>query len=161
LLLTGPPDQRGLIHENDIKALQGWKAMLDREFKTNWAAHAKAAADSYRGKADAYAAQRVTDGDAATYWATDDDVTTGSIEVDLGEMQTVKYVLIQEYIQLGQRVKTFNVEVWQEDAWKKVADATTIGYKRILPIDPAQTNKVRINITASKACPLISNVEVY
>jgi alpha-L-fucosidase len=152
LLLNVPPDQRGLIHENDIEALQGWRAILDNEFETNLAANATAAASSHRGNADAYAAQMVTDGD---------DVTTGSIEIDLGEEQTVKYVLIQEYIQLGQRVKEFNVEVWQNDAWEKVADATTIGYKRILKIDPVQTNKVRINITASKACPVISNVEVY
>ena len=161
LLLNVPPDQRGLIHENDIEALQGWRAMLYSEFKSNLAAHATAAASSHRGSADAYAAQRVTDGDKETYWATDDVVTTGSIEIDLGEMQTVKYVLIQEYIQLGQRVKEFNVEVWQNDAWEKVADATTIGYKRILPINPIQTNKVRIHITASKASPVISNVEVY
>src|SRR5690606_2836064 len=80
LLLNVPPDQRGLIHENDAKALQGWRAMLDSVFKTNLAANAKATASSYRG--DAYAAQMVTDGGKETYWATDDDVTTGSIEVD-------------------------------------------------------------------------------
>lgn len=161
LLLNVPPDQRGLIHENDIQSLQGWRTLLDNAFKTNLAANAKAEASSHRGSADAYAVQMVTDGDAATYWATDDEVTTGSIEIDLGEMQMVKYILIQEYIQLGQRVKEFNVEVEQDDVWEKVADATTIGYKRILKIDPVQTSKVRINITASKACPVVSNVEVY
>ena len=159
LLLNVPPDRRGLIHENDIKALQGWRAMLDREFKTNLAAHAKAAASAERG--DAFSAQMVTDGNKETYWATDDAITTGSVEINLEEMQTVKYVLIQEYIQLGQRVKAFNVEIWQDDAWKKVAEATTIGYKRILSLAPTQTSKVRLNITASKACPVISNVEVY
>lgn len=161
LLLNVPPDQRGLIHENDVKALKEWRAMLDTEFKTNLAANAKAEAGSHRGDVDTYAANMVTDGDAETYWATDDNVTTGNIEIDLGGMQTVKYVLLQEYIQLGQRVKTFNVEVSQNDSWEKVADATTIGYKRILKIDPVETDKIRINITDAKACPVISNVEVY
>jgi len=35
------------------------------------------------------------------------------------------------------------------------------GYKRILRIDPVMTSKIRINISDSKACPLISNVEIY
>jgi alpha-L-fucosidase len=69
--------------------------------------------------------------------------------------------VLQEYIRLGQRVKSFTVEVWKDNNWTKVADGTTIGYKRILKIDPVITDKVRINITASKACPLISNVAIY
>gem|GEM_PF-5717795 len=35
------------------------------------------------------------------------------------------------------------------------------GYKRILRIDPVITSRIRINISDSKACPLISNVEIY
>lgn len=161
LLLNVPPDQRGLIHENDIKALQGWRKMLDQEFKTNLAAKAKATADSHRGNAKAYAAANVTDGNKDTYWATDDGVTTGSVEIDLGQVQPVKYVLLQEYIKLGQRVQAFGVEVWQDNAWQQVADETTIGYKRILKLNPVRTNRIRLNITAAKASPVISNVAVY
>jgi alpha-L-fucosidase len=69
--------------------------------------------------------------------------------------------LLQEYIKLGQRVKSFNVEVFSDDRWTKVAEGTTIGYKRILKLGPTTASKVRINITAAKACPLISNIEVY
>jgi alpha-L-fucosidase len=37
LLLNVPPDNRGLVHENDVKSLQAWREMLDREFNTNLA----------------------------------------------------------------------------------------------------------------------------
>ena len=161
LLLNVPPDKRGVVHENDVKALKEWRALLDSEFKTNLAAKAEVKADSYRGEADAYAAANVTDGNKDTYWATDDNVTTGSLEISLGKVQPVKYIVLQEYIKLGQRVKSFNVEVWKDNAWQKVAEATTIGYKRILKLDPIETDKVRVTITASKACPVISAVEVY
>lgn len=161
LLLNVPPDKRGLIHENDIQALKGWRELIDREFRNNFAAKAKAEVSSYRGESPAYAPVNLTDGNKETYWATDDDVTTASITVDLNGAQQVKYVLVQEYIKLGQRVKEFNVEAWQNNTWKKVGEGTTIGYKRILKFDPIETSKIRINITASKACPLISNVEVY
>ena len=88
-------------------------------------------------------------------------MTTGAIEIDLGKPQTVRYLLLQEYIRLGQRVKAFDVDVWQDGKWAKAASGTTVGYKRILPLDSVQTAKIRIRITDAKSCPLISNVEVY
>lgn len=161
LLLNVPPDRRGLIHENDVKALQGWRALIDREFKTNLAANAKVKATAHRGNAANYAPGNLTDGNKETYWTTNDDVTTGSVEIDLGKPQTVKYVTLKEYIALGQRVKAFEVEVRQNGAWQKVAQATTIGYKRILKLTPVQADKIRVTITASKASPVLSAVEVY
>jgi alpha-L-fucosidase len=161
LLLNVPPDKRGLIHENDVQALKDWRALLDQEFKTNLAAGAKAEANSYRGESDLYSASMTIDENKETYWTTDDNVLTGSIEIDLAGEKTVKYILLQEYIRLGQRVKQFNIEAWKNDQWEKIADASTIGYKRILKLDPVSTGKIRINITDSKACPLLSNIAVY
>ena len=69
--------------------------------------------------------------------------------------------MLQEYIKLGQRVKSFTVDVWINDAWQQIAAGTTIGYKRILKLTPVKAGKLRINIKASKACPVISNVAIY
>jgi alpha-L-fucosidase len=161
LLLNIPPDKRGLFHENDVRALKGFKTILDKTFANNLAKHAVVTASSYRGHSKDFAAGNITDGNKNTYWATDDAVTTGSFEIQLSKPSIVKYIVLQEYIKLGQRVKTFHVEVWKDNAWSKVVDATTIGYKRILKIEPVETDKIKINITAAKACPVISNVEVY
>lgn len=161
LLLNVPPDQRGLFHEKDIKALYGLRKIIERELGKNRAMNVNATATNVRGNAAAYAASNVTDNDNDTYWATDDAVTTASLEIDMGKVQTIKYVMLQEHITLGQRVKAFDVEAWTDGAWQKVASATTIGYKRILKITPVKTGKLRINITDSKACPVISNVAFY
>jgi alpha-L-fucosidase len=161
LLLNVPPDKEGRIHPTDVAALQGWRKLLDEAFKSNLAANAKTKADSYRGENEVYASANVTDGNKETYWTTDDEKTTGTIEINLGKTQLVKYVVLQEYIKLGQRVKSFTVEAWKDNAWKKSAEATTIGYKRILKLEPVETDRLRVTISSSKACPLISNVEVY
>ena len=161
LLLNLPPDQRGLIHENDVKSLQEWKKLLDATFANNLAAHAKVTANTYRGKSKQYAAAKIIDGNKDTYWTTDDEVKTGSLEINLGSVQKVNYVTIQEYIRLGQRVRSFDIEVWKENAWVNAATGTTIGHKRILPLEGIETSKIRINITDAKASPLISNVEIY
>ena len=161
LLLNVPPDRRGLFHENDVKALKGFRQLLNKEFAVNLAKGKKVTASNYRGNAKEYSPSHMTDGNRNTYWATDDNVPTGSFEIDLGKSATIKYVLLQEYIRLGQRVKSFTVEAWKDNGWVKIAEGTTIGYKRILKIDPIQTTKIRVTITDSKACPVIANVEVY
>jgi alpha-L-fucosidase len=161
LLLNMPPDRRGLLHENDVKALNGFRALLDTELKTNLAMNAKVEASSYRGDDLNYSPANTTDGNKETYWTTNDDVTSGHLEIDLGEPKFIKYIVLQEYIKLGQRVKNFTIEIWKDNAWQEMATATTIGYKRIIKIEPMETNKVRIKITASRACPVLSTIEIF
>jgi alpha-L-fucosidase len=161
LLLNVPPDRRGLFHERDVSALLGFRQLLDREFKTNLARHTVAKADSYRGKNATFAASKLIDSNPVTYWATDDSITTGTVEITLNKKKTIKYILLQEYIPLGQRVKAFAVDVWQNGAWQPAAEATTIGYKRILKLAPVETARIRVRITGAKACPVLSNLELY
>lgn len=161
LLLNVPPDRRGRFHENDVAALKGFKALLDNEFKSNHAAKAPCTADNHRGGLQNFEAGHLTDGNPETYWATDDGITSSSVEVALKGSTSIRYVVLQEYVKLGQRVKAFNVEAFSNGAWRPLATGTTIGYKRILRVGPTDTEKIRINITAAKACPLLSNLEIY
>jgi len=161
LILNIPPDRRGLINEIDAASLLEWKRLIDKRFKTNLALNKPVKASSVRGNSSVYEATTVTDGNKETYWASNDQERTGNLEIDLGEKKLVSYVLIQEYIKLGQRIKSFSIEIEKDGNWLEVAKGTTIGYKRILRILPVETQKVRINFTDSKACPVISNVEVY
>ena len=77
------------------------------------------------------------------------------------KIQELNYLVIQEYIKLGQRVKSFQVDGWENGAWSPIASATTIGYKRIVELEGVITNRLRISISNSKASPVISNVEIY
>ncbi|HTH55390.1 MAG TPA: alpha-L-fucosidase [Cyclobacteriaceae bacterium] len=160
MLLNIPPDRRGLFHENDVLSLQGFRRLLDERFATNLAKKAKAAGE-FRGGDDMYQPSNLTDGSNETYWSLDDDKTSGSVDVDFGKVVTVKYILLQEYIKLGQRVKSFSVDIWKDGKWITTATATTIGRKRILKIDPVETDKIRVNILESRACPVISNLEIF
>jgi alpha-L-fucosidase len=161
LILNIPPDRRGLINEVDVASLVGWKKLIDALFKTNLALNKFAQASSFRGNSAKYNASMVNDGDKETYWATNDDEKTGSVEIDLGQPMLISFVTIQEYVKLGQRVRSFRVEIEKNGKWLAIAKGTTIGYKRILKIFPVEAQKVRVSITDSKACPVISNVEVY
>ncbi|WP_223170244.1 alpha-L-fucosidase [Maribacter aquimaris] len=161
LLLNVTPNRYGLIPEQDIASLQGWKKKIDETFATNRAINAKVEVDSYRGSSEKFDASKLIDENKETYWATDDEVKTGTISLKLKEPTLLNYILIQEYLELGQRVKSFNVEVLQNGKWEQVAQGTTIGFKRILEIEQVRTEQVRINITDSRACPALSNIEIY
>jgi alpha-L-fucosidase len=161
LLLNVPPDRRGRLHENDVASLAGFRRLLDEAFDVDLALNAPAVSSSVRGDESKYSAQSAVDGDKETYWTTDDGVNTGFIELNLQKPQPVQYVLVQEFIRLGQRVKAFEVLAETDGKWHKVGEGTTIGYKRILVTDKVVTSKLRLEIRDSKACPLISALSVY
>jgi alpha-L-fucosidase len=159
-LLNLPVDISGRVHENDIRALKALRSYIDKAFSNNLACGAVAAATNTRNDAKMYDASYAIDGDPETYWATDDDVTQASVTIDFGKKIEVNAVLLQEYIALGQRVKSFAVDVLTDNGFTTVATGATIGNRRILRFEIHKTQKTRISITA-KACPLISNIEVY
>ena len=159
-LLNIPPDRTGRIHKNDSIRLMELKDAIDESFKTNLA-KGKATATNTRGKA--YSASNLLDGNYDSYWATTDDVLTASVELEMMEAQTFNRLVLQEYIALGQRVAAFDVEYLDTstNTWKPLVEATTIGYKRILSFGQVTTNKIRVNITQSLACPVLNNIELY
>lgn len=161
LLLNIPPDRRGLFHENDVAALREFRRILDETFKTNLARGAVVTASSFRGRSTQFAPAKMIDGNKDTYWATDDGQNTAWIELDFRKEIPVKYVVLQEFIRLGQRVKSFHIEAWKDGQWVRQATETTIGHKRILPMEQLTTSRLRISIDDARACPVISNIEVY
>ena len=161
LLLNVPPDRRGLIHENDVQALKQWRTLLDEKFKTNLALNAKVTASSYRGDSKTYAPANLIDNNPETYWATNDGELKSSVEIEFQKPEEVRYVLLQEYIKLGQRVKLFAIEVKVGNDWTLVDAGTTIGYKRIIKLQPQKASAIRITIRDAKACPVLSNVEIF
>jgi len=168
-LLNFPIDKRGLIHENDENEAIAFAKAVKEAFATDLAKKAKVTASNVRGNDKKFGASNVTDGNKDTYWATDDSVKTASLTIDFGKPQTINRFLVQENIRLGQRVKLFKLEALVNGEWQQLKDqlvsngngTTTIGYKRIICFSTIQANKLRFTVTDSKACPAISNIEVY
>jgi alpha-L-fucosidase len=159
LLLNVPPDRRGLLHENDVESLLAFRELLKKEFETELGKGKKVTATSFRGKG--YEASNVNDGNPGTYWATKDSQTSGDLIIDLGDEKEVNRIILQEYINLGQRVQVFKVSAFSDGGWKSVVDGTTIGHKVIRKFPVIKASKIKIAISKSKACPLISNIELY
>jgi alpha-L-fucosidase len=159
LLINFPVDTRGLIHEKDEEAILQLAAKVKEDFAVNLAKEASFDASADRGKG--YTADLLNDGDFNTYWTTADGQIQASVEVDFGKSVSFNRLLIQEFVNLGQRVKAFSLEKEINGAWEKVAEGTTIGYKRILRFPDTEAQKIRINFIDGKGIPVISEIGVY
>lgn len=161
LLLNLPPDQRGLIHENDVQRLAEFRKVRDAIFDENLALGAAAQASNVKAGNPAYGAGNITDGDEETYWTTDDWAAEVSVEFDLGGRKSFNTAELAEYIPLGQRVEEFVLEAWDDARWKEFARGTTIGYKRLLRFETVATSRVRLRILNSRVCPTLSGFGLY
>ncbi|PKV62941.1 alpha-L-fucosidase [Pontibacter ramchanderi] len=155
LLLNIPPDTRGLIHESDVKALQGWAKLRQDTFARNFANGAKVKAAGRNKHA-------LLDGKYDTHFTTKSAKdTTAIIELRLKGEQTFDVLMLQENISVGQRIEKFTFEYWKEGQWQKATEGTTVGYKRLLRFEPVTASKVRLRIASSRLNPTISEIGLY
>lgn len=161
LLLNIPVDRRGRIHENDSMRLMELRRTLDVDFKENLARKARVAATNTRQNSSVTSAVYLTDGNYNTYWATAESKNTGDITLSYANPVTFNRISIQEFIPLGQRVRSFSVSVLQGKEWKEIARETTVGYKRILRLPLTTAKSIRVSILDAKASPVISEVSLF
>ena len=160
-LLNLPPDRRGQIHENDARSLREFRRIIDATFTGNLAAGARVSADNWRGRDRRFAPANVLDGRRDVYWATDDDVKTTSLVLDLAHPTTFNVVRIREYLPLGQRVESIIVDIWRDGGWTEFAGATSIGSCRLIRAQRVTTSRVRLRVTQAPVCPAISEVGLF
>lgn len=157
------PDTRGLLHDDDIKALHGWKELMDDTFQEDFLQSKKVTvtASNIRGGEERFSAAHVIDGKAETYWACDDDQPEPELIFEFDETVKFNVLSIREHIALGQRVDAFAVDAWNEGRWTGIGSATSIGNRRLLILKNAETRKFRIRFTQTSACPAIREITLH
>jgi alpha-L-fucosidase len=163
LLLNVPPDDRGLVHENDVNALTGMRALVDRSYGSSLVpAGAKVTASSTRDEdSRAFRPELVLDTDLDSFWVPSGDAKTGSFTVDLGAPVQFDRVRLQEFVGRGQRVSLFEIEVDRDGRWQRLAAGTTIGHTRIVAVPVTTTSRVRVTIHDARGVPLIASFSLH
>ena len=161
LLLNIPPDKRGLFHENDVKALREFRSILDETFATNLALEKTVEASSQKKRHPKFSPENIVDEDTDSYWAAADNMPAATLEIGLGKPVLFDRIMIQEPIRFGQRISEFEVKGLVNGKWVRLAEGTTIGYKRIFRIPPVRAEKIELLITKSNNTPAISNFGLY
>lgn len=149
LLLNIPPDKKGLIHEEDATRLKEFKTWIDETFSQNLLADARTKNRNIS----------IVDDNPETFSTY--KKFPANIEFRFTEAQLFDILEISEFIEKGQRVEEFRVEIMKNEQWTELAAATTIGYKRMLRFNPVQTDRIRITILKARHHALISEIGLY
>lgn len=162
LLLNVSPDTQGVIRADQEERLMQLRQYVDETFRVNLVQDASIAATAEEQN---HEANKVLDGVKETYWTCpgqwDLEESSAGLTFDLGREETFDQVMVQEFIEEGQRVAGWTLEVWQENGWVEVVRHKTIGYRTIRRFEKVTSSKVRFVITRSWDTPLIRNFGLY
>lgn len=154
------PNPLGLLAEEDIASLKGFGKIVDESFKYNLAATATLTSKETRGKN--FDLKKLVDGSTDTYWASGDDFHTPAIEFSWKENIRFDLIRLREFIPLGQRIESFQVEVFENNQWKKIAESTSVGAARIIYFNnPVTANRIKLKVNASPVCVTLSEIGFY
>lgn len=162
LLLNFPVDREGRVHPVDSANAVNFHLNVQKQLAHNLLKGICPTVSAERG--GEFTADAMTDDDYDTYWATPDSVVAADVCFDLGQPQRVNRMMIQEYIPLGQRVKSFVVEYDAGGEWVPVRlneETTTVGYKRLLRFATVETSRLRIRFLDARGPLTINNVEAF
>lgn len=161
-LLNMPVDKEGRIHPIDSARVIAFHKQVMAELKDNLLKTARIKASDVRGKA--FAEANLTDGNYDTYWCVKDGVNEAGLTINFKKSTKLNRLMLQEYIPLGQRVKSFSVYYRQGKEWipiKLNEETTTIGYKRLLRFKTIQTQQIRIVINDARGPVCLNELGAY
>ena len=161
LILNIPPDRRGLIHENDLKSLDGFQKIINATFSTDLAQASKISASNVRDNSRYYSPANLLDNDQESFWSTDDGVTNANVVVEFPKTTEFNVVNLREYLSLGQRIWGWALDKWENGEWKEFAKGESIGNRRLWKGGLQTTKKIRIRITEAPVCPILTQVSVH
>ncbi len=161
LLLNIPVDRRGLIAEQDARALLEFRRKRDAIFLRNLLRPGAVEATSTHAPPEKFDPRNAADRSNGTCWAAEEGAVTGELTIDLALTATFNLVMLQEPVAYGQRASAFRVDADEGSGWREIAAGTTIGFKRIIEFPAVTAKRIRIRILGSRASPAISNVALY
>lgn len=152
LMLGLAPDRRGMLPDSDVARLEEFGNAIRARYGHNLALqHAPASAE----------VSAAVDGNPDTFW----DASAGShhskLEVSFLKPVTFNCALTMEWLNNGQRVQKYSIDVWDGNAWRTVTNANAIGHKKIDLFPTVTTNRVRLNILSSTDAAAIREFQLY
>ena len=136
--LNIPPMPNGKFNDKDVKRLKELGEMLENEFGTNLAENCEI--ETLPGYGE----------------------TQPEYVIKLNGVKKVKYVEFAERISEGQRISNFAIFTKNNDGYyNKAAQSTTVGSRKIVKIDPTETDEIKIRIMSSRDVPDIEWIKIY
>jgi alpha-L-fucosidase len=152
LMLGLAPDRRGLLPDSDVARLEEFGNALRMRYTQNLAlAHSPTSAE----------VSTALDGNTDTFWTAPAGSNHSTLEVSFSSPVTFNRTITMEWLNTGQRVQKYSIDIWTGTAWKTIAAAGAIGHKKIDIFPPVTASRVRLNILSSTGAAAIREFEIY
>ncbi len=152
LMLGVAPDDRGLLPDSDVTRLKEFGAAIRQLREGNLALqHTTANAE----------AALALDGDPDTFWSAPTGSLNGELEVDFEKPVTFNRSLTMEWLNDGQEIEKYAIEVWAGNKWEAVAAGQAIGHEKIDRFASVTASRVRLNILSSAGQAHIREFQLY
>jgi alpha-L-fucosidase len=152
LMLGVAPDHRGLLPDSDVARLKEFGAALKARSSHNLALEHTATTPERAA---------ALDGDPDTFWSAPAGSHHAMLEVDFAKPITFNRALTMEWLNDGQHVQKYAIEIWDGHAWKAVVSAQAVGHEKIDTFAPIIASRVRLNILSSSSEAHIREFQLY
>src|SRR5579871_6300122 len=152
LMLGIAPDRRGLLPDSDVQRLKELGNALRQRFGGNLVAkHTRSTPEM----------ERALDGDPDTFWSATSGSHHATLEVNFPSPVTFDEALTMEWLNAGQHVEKYAIEIFRDGKWSAVAGGQAIGHKRIDHFPRVTASRVRLNILSSSAEAHIREFQLF
>ncbi|MBK7978923.1 MAG: alpha-L-fucosidase [Ignavibacteriae bacterium] len=159
-LLNIPPNNKGLFSERDVDVLKKVGKQLSETFANNLAEGSSVVASSQ--VSENFIPAYIIDDKLTTCWMPNENDKQPYFEIKLRRKEKFNRILFQENIKdYSQRISQFEVLALIDDQWEKIAEGTTVGYKRICSTSDIYTDRIKVKIIDSRLNPTINNFGLY
>jgi alpha-L-fucosidase len=96
-----------------------------------------------------------------TFWSAPAGSHHATVEVRFDHPVTFDRAMTLEWLEGGQRVRQYQIEVWNGNGWKTIARAQAIGHKKIDTFEPVTATLVRLNLLSTMDAAEIREFALY
>jgi alpha-L-fucosidase len=146
------PDNRGLLPDSDVARLKEFGAAIHRLQTGNLALHHLPTTPEVAA---------ALDGNTDTFLSAPVGSHHSILEVDFAKPSSIDRVTTMEWLNDGQHVEKYAIEVWTDHAWKCVASAEAIGHEKTDRFPAVVASRIRLNILSSSQEAHIREFQVY
>lgn len=153
-MLGVAPDNRGLLPDSDVNRLKELGVALRLRMQNNLALHHMPTTKETAA---------ALDGDRDTFWSAPPGSHHAELEVDFDHPVTFNHALTMEWLNDGQHVEKYAIEIWSEtdQRWTPIADGQAIGHEKIDQFATVTAKRVRLNVFSSTSEAHIREFQLY
>jgi len=154
LMLGVAPDRTGRVPDADVQRLKEFGEAIQQLYGHNLVAENHAIA----GSSEAHGA---LDNDPDTFWSAPVGSHHATVEVTFPKPVTFDRALAMEWLNDGQHVQQYAIEVYENGTWKRIVAAQAIGHKKIDIFPPVTAQRVRLNLLSTSSEAHIREFQLF